>query len=353
MSGRHARRSSVPTGLLALALVGAVGGAFALQRSLAPEASPPEPPEAAPASPTVTATPPTPSATPQPTPERSRIVIHGTGDVSLDPAYLPVFRERGYGWAWGGLGGLFRRDDLTVVNLECPPTSIVDPQVKTFVFRCDPAALPAARRAGVEVASLANNHAFDQGPDGLLDAIANLRAAGLVPLGAGGSERRADAPRYVEVGGWRIGLVGVGQVLDPAWQVAVGDEVGTAVGHDLLRALRAIRRAERRADLVVVVIHWGVELDTEPRPYQVAQAHRMVEAGADVVFGHHAHRLQPMEVYRGRPIFYGLGNFVWPRLSLEGARTAVARVVVEPDGGIRGRLLPATIVSDGRPELDR
>ncbi len=104
---------------------------------------------------------------------------------------------------------------------------------------------------------------------------------------------------------------------------------------------------------MVVVIHWGVELDTEPRPYQVAQAHRMVESGADVVFGHHAHRLQPMEVHRGRPIFYGLGNFVWPRLSPQGARTAVARVVVEPDGEVRGRLLPASIVSDGHPVLDR
>jgi poly-gamma-glutamate synthesis protein (capsule biosynthesis protein) len=103
---------------------------------------------------------------------------------------------------------------------------------------------------------------------------------------------------------------------------------------------------------VVVVIHWGVELDTEPRAEQVVETHRMIRAGADVIFGHHAHRLQPMEVYRGRPIFYGLGNFVWPRFSVAGATTAVAEVVVRPDGRIRGRLLPATIVSSGHPVLD-
>ncbi|GIV00220.1 MAG: hypothetical protein KatS3mg014_1835 [Actinomycetota bacterium] len=301
------------------------------------------------------ATSPTPSPEPSPSPTlpRARIVIHGTGDVSLDPSYLPVFRDRGYGWAWSGLGGLFREDDLTVINLECPPTTVVAPAAKAYVFRCDPAALPAARRAGVEVANLANNHAFDQGSEGLLDAVSNLRAAGIVAIGAGRSERGADAPRYVDVGGWRIGLVGVGEVISSEAQVAVGDRPGTAVGHDFPRALRAIRQAARSADLVVVVIHWGVELDTEPRAYQVAEAHRMIRAGADAIFGHHAHRLQPMEVYRGRPIFYGLGNFVWPRLSVAGSITGVAEVVVRPDGTIRGRLLPARIVSSGHPELGR
>src|SRR5712691_622093 len=80
------------------------------------------------------------------TPARRTLVIHGTGDVSLDPGQIPVFRTDGYGWAWSGLGGLFVRDDLTVVNLECPATDVVDPVSKAFTFRCDPRALPAAHR---------------------------------------------------------------------------------------------------------------------------------------------------------------------------------------------------------------
>jgi poly-gamma-glutamate capsule biosynthesis protein CapA/YwtB (metallophosphatase superfamily) len=63
------------------------------------------------------------------------------------------------------------------------------------------------------------------------------------------------------------------------------------------------------------MIHWGVELDAQPRDEQVAEAHRLIRAGADVIFGGHSHRLQPMDVYRGRPVFYSLGNFVWPHLS--------------------------------------
>jgi hypothetical protein len=367
MTARHARRTKVPFGALLVVLaltIGAVAWATSLgdgdpvaaegATGQADGGSPPPvspavlgdvgdtPPEAEPGAST--------SPTPAPEPKET-IVIHGTGDVSLDPSYIPAFRSNGYGWAWSGLGGLFREDDLTIINHECPSTDIVDPIPKAFSFRCDPDALDDARRAGVEVASLANNHGFDQGPEGLLDSIRNMERADIVPLGAGASEEEADAPRYVEVKGWRIGLVGVGEVIDPDHQVAEGDEIGTAVGHDFPRALRAIREAEANADLVIVVIHWGVELDTQPRAYQVSEAQRMVAAGADAIFGHHSHRLQPMDVIDGRPVFYGLGNFVWPSFSVAGSTTAIARVVVRPNGAIEGRLLPAYIASNGHPVL--
>lgn len=357
MTAHHARRSKVPFGAVVILLVAVAAGAVAFAWSAGDHGPPPARALGAARSvspgPSVSTSPsvaPSPSPSPSPDPKQT-IVIHGTGDVSLDPSYIPAFRTKGYGWAWSGLDGLFRRDDLTVINHECPSTDIVDPIPKTFSFRCDPEALDEARDAGVEVANLANNHGFDQGPQGLLDSIRNLKRAGIVPIGAGASQEEADAPRYVEVKGWRIGLVGVGEVIDPDYQVAVGDEIGTAVGHDFRRALRAIREADANADLVVVAIHWGVELDTRPREYQVLEAHRMIDAGADVIFGHHAHRLQPMEVYEGRPIFYGLGNFVWPSLSAEGSTTAVAEAVVRPDGTVEGRLLPAFIVSDGHPVL--
>ena len=137
-------------------------------------------------------------------PPRAKLVIHGTGDVSLDPGYISAFGTNGYDWAWSGLGGLFRDDDLTIINHECPSTEIVAPLDKRFVFRCDPDALDEARRAGVDVASLANNHAFDQGPQALLDSIRNLERADIVPIGAGASQEEADAPAYIDVKGWTI-----------------------------------------------------------------------------------------------------------------------------------------------------
>jgi poly-gamma-glutamate synthesis protein (capsule biosynthesis protein) len=281
--------------------------------------------------------------------DRGTIVIHAMGDVSLDPAQIPAFRVHGYGWAWSGLGGSFRTDDLTIVNLECPATDIVDPAPKAFVFRCDPDALPAARQAGIDVVSQANNHAYDEGPDGLVDSLDRIRAEGFVPVGAGADRDEALRAATFRLDGWNVAVVGIDQVLDPPNEVAGPGKPGTAVGHDFGLGLRAVRAAAAVSDVVVVVIHWGIELEARPRPLQILQAHRLVDAGADVIFGGHAHRLQPLETYRGTPIFYSLGNFVWPRLGPVLRATAVAEVTLGPDGGIRARLIPAEIVSDGHP----
>lgn len=351
MSARHGRRAPVPF-WLALVVLLAVGGGVVWSTSR-PDAgrSAPRSPDPGPSGPrTGPANGPS-SGQSVSQGSRGTLVIHGTGDVSLDPSYLPVFRSRGYGWAWSGLGGLFRRDDLTVVNLECPATTVVAPIPKQFSFRCDPVALPAAKGAGIEVANQSNNHAYDQGPQGLLDSLDNLRAAGISPIGAGADQARALRPARFELHGWRVAVVGIDEVLDPLDEVAGPDRPGTAAGHDFGLAIRSIRRASVASDLTVVMIHWGIELDTQPRGYQVTEAHRMIDAGADVIFGGHSHRLQPVETYRGRPIFYSLGNFVWPRFSAEGSATGVAEVVVHPDGRIRGRILPAEIVSDGHPVL--
>jgi poly-gamma-glutamate synthesis protein (capsule biosynthesis protein) len=94
-----------------------------------------------------------------------------------------------------------------------------------------------------------------------------------------------------------------------------------------------------------------VELDTYPRQEDIERAHAMIDADADMIFGGHAHRLQPMIEYRGKPVFYSLGNFVWPSTSVAGSTTGVAEVVVRPDGTIKGRLLPAYIEQSGHPVL--
>ncbi len=269
--------------------------------------------------------------------------------MSLDPLQIPALRTFGYDWAWSGLNGLFRNDDLTVVNLECPATDVLEPAPKAYTFRCDPDALPAARRAGVDVVSQANNHAYDQGPAGLVDSLERLREAGLVPIGAGVDRDEALRATTLALDGWNVAVLGFDQVLDPPDAVAGANKPGTAVGHDFGLAVRAVKAAAASSDLVVVMIHWGVEMEVRPRKYQVVEAHRLVDAGADVIFGAHSHTLQPLETYRGRPIFYSLGNFVWPRLAPDLRATAVAEVTVGPDGEMHGRLLPAEIVSDGHP----
>jgi poly-gamma-glutamate capsule biosynthesis protein CapA/YwtB (metallophosphatase superfamily) len=201
------------------------------------------------------------------------------------------------------------------------------------------------------VGNLSNNHAYDRGPDALVDTRRNLLAAGIQPVGAGRDAREAAKPAIFHLRGWTVAVVGIDEVIDPEYEVATATKPGTAAGHDFGAALAEVRGAAAVADVVVVDVHWGVELDTEPRAYQVDEAHRLVQAGADVIFGGHSHRLQPLEVYRGRPVFYSLGNFVWPNFSAAGSTTAVAEVTVTPRGTVKGRLIPAFIEAPGHPVL--
>lgn len=229
---------------------------------------------------TPVASPPSPSVAP--TPGRGTLVIHGTGDVNLDPSYIPALQTYGYGHAWSGLRGLFRRDDLTVVNLECPVSNLPGiPMLSEFVFRGDPAALPAMRRAGVEVVNLGNNHSLNLGVDVMLDTRVNLLARGIQPVGAGKHLGEATKPALFELRGWTVAVVGFGGVVPSGSCLAGPDSPGMASGDDIPTMVRAVRRASRSADLVVVTIHWGAELDTGPRPEDVERAHAMVDAGAD------------------------------------------------------------------------
>lgn len=284
-------------------------------------------------------------------PAKGWLVIHGTGDVAMDPNYIPTLASRGWDYAWSGLEGLFMDDDLTVINLECVPSDIGDALPKSFTFRCPTETLPSIRTNGIEVANMGNNHSGDFGKDALLDGRANLIANDISPVGAGVDVDEAGEPAVFEINGWTIAVVGFGGVAPtPDWY-ATEDNPGMRSGDHIDEMVEAVEAADEIADIVIVSIHWGSELDTEPRPDDIARANAMVAAGADIIFGHHQHRLNPLEMVDEAAVFWGLGNFVWPHNSIASATTAVARAVVSPDGEISACMIPAFIETHGHPVL--
>ncbi len=321
----------------------------------APVAEAAAPPPTVPAPPPTTAPPPVSSTAvtaPQPAaedPGRGWLVIHGMGDVALDPTYIPNLARRGYDYAFSGFRGMFEGDDLTVANLECSPSRLGRPVDKAFDFRCDPDALPVAAAAGIDVFNLANNHGQDFGTEAMLDGLANVRAAGIAPVGVGADLDEALTPALFERDGWRIAVLGFGAVIPSSSWLAADDRPGMADGRDLPLMTAAVAAAADQADVVVVTLHWGHERDTIPSAEMEAVAEALVAAGADVIFGHHQHRLNPLTFVDGRPVAWGLGNFVWPRLSYDSATTAVARVVVSPAGEVMACLIPAFIEQSGHP----
>lgn len=285
-------------------------------------------------------------------PPRGWLTIQGVGDTNYDPDYLPIFRTEGYDFALERLYGLFWADDLTIANLECTASNLGTALPKAFAFRCDPDALPIAAAQGIDVANLANNHGQDFGPMAMLDSRANVSGAGIAPVGVGENLDQATEPALFEIEGWTVAVLGFGGVVPGESWLATDDRPGMASGDDTDLMVQAVRAADAVADLVVVTVHWMWELETEPRADDRARAEAMIDAGADVIFGHHPHRLGDLEFIEGRPVFWTLGNFVWPRLSDAGATSAIGRVVVSPAGEIEACVIPVFIRTSGRPEID-
>jgi poly-gamma-glutamate synthesis protein (capsule biosynthesis protein) len=212
---------------------------------------------------------------------------------------------------------LLAAPDLTVANLETPIAPVAGSGVREYVFNAPQEAAAALAHAGVDLVTVANNHAFDQGRAGFLETLERIERAGLGVLGAGPAGA-PEGPVFREVGGLRLAFL--------AWASFFNQDGNecppggprpclAAARLDREAAVEAVRRAAAAADAVVVVLHWGDEYQPQPRAADVELAHRLCDAGAVAVLGHHPHVLQPVELYARADgttavIAYSLGNFV-------------------------------------------
>jgi len=241
--------------------------------------------------------------------------------------------------------------DLAVVNLETAVTSGGVPAVKKFVFSTPPSAFAALRGGGVDVASMANNHGMDFGESGLRESLTAARQYRFPLIGIGLDGKQAYRPFRRTISGQRIAVIGATQVLDEelisAW-TAAPNKPGLASAKEVPRLLREVRAARRTSDTVVVFLHWGVELEQCPTADQRMLAKQLVSAGADVVVGGHAHRLQGTGRMGNALVGYGLGNFAWYGTSELSTQTGVLFVTVTGRRVNGYRWAPARIV-DGVP----
>jgi Bacterial capsule synthesis protein PGA_cap len=253
--------------------------------------------------------------------------------------------------ALGPIARVLSRADLAVVNLETAITERGTPAPKDFTFRAPPSALTALEEAGVDVATMANNHGQDFGLVGLRDSLAAAKAAGFPVVGIGRDADEAYRAHKVTIKGQRIAVIGATQVLDSslaaAW-TAGEDKPGMASAYEEDRLLAAVREARASSDTVVVDLHWGRELVNCPIDRQRALAPKLVAAGADVVVGSHAHLLLGGGYLRGAYVHYGLGNFVFYSRGGVTAQTGVLVLTMRGRAVTDARWVPA-VISGGIP----
>ncbi len=277
----------------------------------------------------------------------SSLVISGAGDVYVNASWFTDDGVTNYKPLLDGLDGLFVEDDVTVVNLECTAGRGGQPASKPFNLRCPVRSLKELSREGVDVVSQANNHSLDFGDQTMLDGLMNARAAGLLPVGSGRSALEAFTPQLLEVNGWRVAVFGFTQFVEFESAYATKDHPGVANARNIQLAASAIAKWDDLVDVVVVTVHWGVEVTFELSKGQTSGAAAMVDAGADLIFGHHPHRVQKFRLVDNVPVFYSLGNFVWFDFGGPGSDSAVGQAVFRVSGKVRACKLDAQIDRPG------
>jgi poly-gamma-glutamate synthesis protein (capsule biosynthesis protein) len=234
------------------------------------------------------------------------------GDILLAESVGDMMKQYGDDYPYQKARFHLSEPDLTAANLEYPVTDRgVPAENKQFVFKGDAGALPALKDAGFDVVTLANNHTLDQGVEGLLDTMDHLDSAGIDHVGAGKNDTEAFAPVIKEVQGIKVAYIGVSRVVPIGSWKAEKDRAGVAESYDTTRAKAAIKKAKEKADIVVVMVHWGIEKADLPEEYQRDFARQYIDSGADLVIGSHPHVLQGFEQYKGKWIAYSLGNFIF------------------------------------------
>ena len=230
--------------------------------------------------------------------EERTITVTATGDCTFGNdetfeyggSFDDVYESEGdISYFFGGVKEVFEEDDLTIVNFEGTLTESDTREDKQYAFKGRPGYVNILSGASVEAANLANNHTFDYGKDAYEDTKKNLADAGIVSFGY-------DRSQVIEVNGIKVGLIGIMEIFK---DLEAKDDVD--------REIPAVK--EQGAELIIVTFHWGNELDIYPTETQETLAHYAIDNGADLVIGHHSHRLNGIEKYKGKYICYSLGNF--------------------------------------------
>ena len=276
------------------------------------------------------------------------------GDVMLDRSIGRRFETDPDAFRFNEIARLLKSHDVVFANLENPVATGGSPhprQNPNVCFRARPETLQVLLSLGINAVSVGNNHLLDYGPTALSETLDNLTRQGLPWSGAGRTYEEANRPLELEVRGQRIAIFSHCFVHSASTERASRTRAGVA-DYKIGGLLGRIAAFRRRGYDVHVSVHWGIEYEFFPIPYQMRWARRMIDAGAKLIIGHGPHYPQGFEDYRGGRIIYSLGNFVFDEPMKYANRSFIYCTRVEPAGVAEGQVHPVHLV-DGLPQLVR
>lgn len=275
-----------------------------------------------------------------------QVVISLVGDVLLASNVGNAIAAYGADYPWQDTARLLSHADVTIANLECTVSERGEPiPEKQYTFRASPDSIDGAANAGVDILTLANNHVMDYGAGAFLDTLGVIKEKNLRYAGAGVNEEEAFRPVLLEINGFKIAVLAFSKVVPRTDWIAGKSRPGIASGHNSKLMLDSVRQAAGKSDITVVSMHWGQETAEYPGLEERNLAHRLVDAGADVVVGHHPHVIQGLEFYRNKLIAYSLGNFIFTSSSQKAREGSIMQIVFDSGGGYAARIIPTFINS--------
>ncbi|MYL30854.1 capsular biosynthesis protein [Halobacillus halophilus] len=274
------------------------------------------------------------------------------GDMMFGRHVLEVTENEGTDFLFENVAPYFQNSDYVTGNFENAVTLQEEENYqkleKSIHLSSDASPVQSLARMNFTNVNLANNHTMDFGEQGMIETMASLDEAGLPYVGAGQNIEEAQEIDYQEIKGLNVATLGFSDV-PVSGSEALQFRAGVADA-DPEQFLPLVQEASENADMVFVHIHWGAEYDNEPHPRQRKLAEAIVDAGADVIIGHHPHVLSPVEVYKDSVIFYSLGNFIFDQGWSRTRDSALVNYNLMNDGTGRFEILPMRI-REARPAL--
>lgn len=270
--------------------------------------------------------------------------ISFVGDVSLADNWfvIPKYIERNegiYGILSKDIVDIMTGSDVMVANSEFTVSNRGSALNKTYTFRAKPERLSIYYEMGVDLVTLANNHVYDFGRDAFFDMLDVFDEYEIPRIGAGRNIEEASKPYYFIINGYKIAFLNATRaeknIMTPG---ATIDSEGVFRCYDPTNMIEKIKEVRKTSDYVIAIIHYGKENSHELEKEQIDSSKMYIDAGADVVVGHHAHTLQGIEFYNNKPIIYNLGNFIF---NPETVDTAIFQIVLNDDGSMEYYILPA------------
>lgn len=274
------------------------------------------------------------------------VTFMAVGDVLLDRGVARRIKANGVHWPFAEVSTIVRTADVAFCNLECP-LSVKGIKInKPLCFKADPSNAECLTDAGFDIVSLANNHSLDCGRAGLTETMDCLGKLGIAYCGAGDTLAESKKPVVVQIKGLRIAFLARNTLMPEG--IWLRSDVPGEAELDESTICREIADARKLADAVIVSLHWGVEYSQHPRDSQTVIARKMIDAGADLVLGHHPHTVQPIEEYHGGVIAYSLGNFLFDSPNRQCKESMILKCRLSKAGVSDPEVIPVRI-TDCRP----